>query len=179
HVRGIGARFDDRGYECRELRRRPALLGRELGMDEVHAVQRVVLVLDASIHVHAATRARVTLDGGAWVHDFQLVRVCSHTELVARRYRNLREQRAGGLPALRAAANVIVGGLGLDRYGNFPVGTFAVQRAACEIWSRRLDATIDRRMDGNCIGHDCTSSCNEPTAEPSALSSSTVMGPSS
>jgi hypothetical protein len=45
-----------------------------------------------------------------------------------------------------------VGALGLDRHGDFLVGAFALQRAASEVWSRRLDAIVNRWMDGN-IGH--------------------------
>ncbi len=38
---GVGARLNDRGYERRELRRRPALLARELGVDKVEPVQQL------------------------------------------------------------------------------------------------------------------------------------------
>jgi hypothetical protein len=43
---------------------------------------------------------------------------------------------------------VVVRALARDRNGNLPVGTFAGQRSAGEIRSRRLDAIVDCRMDG-------------------------------
>src|SRR5688500_18160728 len=102
-------------------------------MDEIRAVQWVILIVDAPVHVDAATRARVPLDGRARVHDRQLVLVRSHAEFVARHDRDLREQRAARFPALRAAANVVMGGLALDRYCNLAVRTLAVQRTASEV----------------------------------------------
>src|SRR5439155_18901104 len=57
------------------------------------------------------------------------------------------------LPALRAAANVVMGALTLDRYGNLVVGTLAIQRTASEVCSGGFDALVDRWMDGKCISH--------------------------
>src|SRR6266852_148675 len=117
-------------------------------MDEVQSVQRVTLVLDSPVHVHAATAARVSLDGRVRVDDLQLVPICGHAELVARDDRDLREQCAGRLPALRAAASVVMSALARDRYGDLLVGTFAIQRAASEVWSRGRNAIVDRGVDG-------------------------------
>src|SRR5580704_4799632 len=47
HLIGLGSRLDDRGDECCELRSGPALLLRQLDMDEVKAVERMRLVFDA------------------------------------------------------------------------------------------------------------------------------------
>src|SRR5262245_21316683 len=55
HLARRRAGFDDRRNEGRKLRRRPALVLRELGVNEVEAVERVFGVLDAAVHVHAAT----------------------------------------------------------------------------------------------------------------------------
>src|SRR5437867_13239354 len=122
-------------------------------MDEVNSIQRVILVVDASVHMHAAILARVALDGRVRVYNLQFVLICSHAEVVARHDRDLREQGPARLPALRAAADVAMGALTLDRYGNLVVGTFAIQRAAGEVWRRGSDATIDRCMDGKCLSH--------------------------
>src|SRR6202034_2079310 len=56
------AGLDDGGHERRKLGLFPALLLRQLDMEEVEAVERVILVLDAAIHVHAAAGAGVAPD---------------------------------------------------------------------------------------------------------------------
>src|SRR2546427_12293656 len=65
-------------------------------------------VLDAAVHVYAAISAGVALNGGIGIHDFELVGILGHTELVARHDRNLREHRARGLPAFAASTDVII-----------------------------------------------------------------------
>src|SRR5258708_22975165 len=142
-------------------------------MDEAQPVQGMALVLYPPVHVHAATAARVSLDGRGRVHDLQLVRICGHAELVARHHRDLREERAGRLPAFRAAASVVMSALARNRHDDLLVGAFAIQRAASEVWSRGLDAIVDRGMDGNChvnillsIRSYCESSAPANTAEP-------------
>src|SRR5712691_9609435 len=119
-------------------------------MDEVQPVQWVTLVLDPPVHVHAATGACVSLDGCGRVDDLQLVRIRGHAELVPWHHCDLREQRAGRLPAFRAAASMVMSALALDRHDDLLVGASAIQRAASEVWSRRLDAIVDRGMDGKC-----------------------------
>src|SRR5437667_5286658 len=147
-------------------------------MDEVQPVKGVALVLDAPVHVHAATGARVSLDGGGRVDDLELVRICGHAELVARHHRDLREQRAGRLPAFRAAASMVMSALALDRHDDLPVGAFAIQRAASEAWRRGLDAVVDRGMDGKChvnilllVGSSAESSAPSNAAGPQILNS--------
>lgn len=41
-----------------KFRRRPAVIARKLGMDEIEAIERMVLV-DAAIHVHGAFLAAI------------------------------------------------------------------------------------------------------------------------
>ncbi len=48
---GFDARLDDGRHERRELRRRPALVVGQLGVHEVEAIERMVLVFDAPVHV--------------------------------------------------------------------------------------------------------------------------------
>src|ERR1700760_4639722 len=76
-------------------------------MDKIEPVERMLCVLDATIHVHPAIFAGVPLDGGIGIHDLELVGTLGNTELVARHNRDLREQRALGLPALGTSAYVI------------------------------------------------------------------------
>src|SRR5688572_21142595 len=53
HLLRISSRLDDRGHKGCELRRRPALVTRAFGVDEIQAIERMVLVLYAAIHVDA------------------------------------------------------------------------------------------------------------------------------
>src|ERR1700730_5334890 len=116
-------------------------------MEEVEAIQRMIRVIDTSVHVHAALLARVSLDCRVRVHNLQLVFISSYAEVGAWRDRNLRKQRVARFPALRAAANVVKGCLALDRNRNLAGGTLAIQRTASEVCSRGLEALIDRWMD--------------------------------
>src|SRR5260370_36159721 len=72
-------RFDtglDHGrYERRESRSCRALLLEQVGMDEVEAVERMRLVLDAPVHISAAYLAGVPLDCSLGVDDLKLVPV--------------------------------------------------------------------------------------------------------
>src|SRR5215469_11676863 len=108
HPRGREPGLDDGRDERGEVRRRPALLAEELRMHEVEPVERVILVLDPAVHVHAAARAGVALDRGVGVDDLQLLRARGHGDLVARQHRHQREERPLRLPALAAAADVAV-----------------------------------------------------------------------
>src|SRR5258708_14848545 len=73
HLIGIGTGLDDRRDEGGELRRLPAGLLRQLGVDEIQAVERMLLVLDSAIQVNAAALAGVPLDGPPPFHDVRLV----------------------------------------------------------------------------------------------------------
>src|SRR5205809_7793912 len=81
------------------------------GVDKIETVERMLRVLDAAIHVHAAIFAGVPLDGRIGIHDLELVCILGNTQLVARHNRHLREQRAFRLPAFGASAYVIIGAL--------------------------------------------------------------------
>ena len=85
-------------------------------MNEIEAMEGMPGVLDAAIHVNAAVLAGIAMDGGGGIRDLKLVPVRRDADAVARHDRDLRKQRAFGLPALRAAAYVIVRALRTDRH---------------------------------------------------------------
>ena len=99
-------------------------------MDEVQAVEGVGLVLDAAVHVGAAALAGVALDGGRGVDDLQLVAVLGHRDVVARHNGDDREHRAFRLPALGAAAGMVVGDVA-------PIATFTGSSAHLQPACRR------------------------------------------
>ena len=150
HLGRIRAGLDDRRNERSEFRRRPSPVVGQFGVEEIEPVQRVTGVVDAPVHVHPATRTRVTLDGRARIDDFQLVFVRRHFEVLPRRDGDLGEKRSAGLPALGAPANMVVSALTLDRDGDLPVRTFARQRTAGEVRSRGLQALVNAGMNGCC-----------------------------
>ena len=91
HVGGFRSGLDDRRDKRCELRRRPAVFVGSLGVDEIEPEKRVILILDSAVHVYAATVASIALNGRARVHDFELVLICDHPEVVAPDNRYLRE----------------------------------------------------------------------------------------
>ena len=89
-------------------------------MDEIEPVERMLCVLDAAVHVHAAIPTGVPLNGGIGIHDFEPVGILGNTELVARHNGDLREQCARGLPAFGASTDVIIGALGRNAHLDVP-----------------------------------------------------------
>src|SRR5665213_191603 len=114
HLGRVDAGLDHRGYERRKSRSRRATFGEEFGVDEVQAVERMGLVLDAAIHMGAADLAGVPLDGLRGIDDVKLVAVFKNGHAIARDHGHHRESGSVGLPALGAAAGVIVGDIPLD-----------------------------------------------------------------
>src|SRR5437879_8826760 len=104
----------------------------------------MALVLYPSIHVHAALLAGMPVDGSLGVHDRELVAVRLDAQVVAPHDGDLREQRPFGIPALGAAAHVIVRALPLDRYLDPVLRAVAIKRPACEILCRGLQSAVDR-----------------------------------
>ena len=92
-------------------------------------MERMLVVVDPAVHVHAATGARVALDRRFRVDHAELRLVRRDLELVARNDTDLREQRAYRLPALRATADVIVRNLRADRHRHLLRTAFALERA--------------------------------------------------
>src|SRR6187551_1984237 len=73
-------------------------------MDEVQAVESVLLVLDSTVQVGATRGASVSLDQSLLIDDLELPRLGQYRHLVARNNANDREHRAGWFPALGAQA---------------------------------------------------------------------------
>jgi len=142
HLRWRCAGFDDGGHERRETRRSPSALGRELGMDEVQAIKRMVLVLDAPEEMGMALLAGVPLDGGGFVDNFQFFAVGNDADLIPRYYGNDGECRALRFPAFAAAARVVMQGLCVDLDLDLVGRTQALQGAACEIRGGGLDTVV-------------------------------------
>ena len=105
----------------------------QFGVDEVEAVERMALVLDAAIHMRAAGLAGVPLDRRRRIDDLQLVAVLEHLDVVARHHGDHREGRAFGLPAFGAAAGVVVGDIALDADLDRLVLAFADQGSAGKV----------------------------------------------
>src|SRR5262245_22286491 len=118
-------------------------------MDEVEAVERMALVLDAAVHVGAAGLAGVALDHRRGIDDLELVAVLEHGDVLARHHGHDREHRALRFPALGAAAGVVVRHVALDADFDLVIPAFADQRATCKAAAALLDALIDRGMECN------------------------------
>src|SRR5215475_5694620 len=116
-------------------------------MDEVQAIERVLGVLDAAVHVHTTFLAGVALNGRLRIDDLELLRMFSHFEPLARRHSDDGEHSPFGLPTLRTATGVVVSRLRADADLDLIFRAFAEQRASGEVGCGRLDASIDGRMD--------------------------------
>jgi hypothetical protein len=116
-------------------------------VDEVEPVERVLGVLDAAVHVHAAIPAGVALNGGVGIHDFELVGILGHTQLVARHDGDLREHRARGLPAFGASTDVIIGALGRNAHLDGIARAFARERTPREVRRAGPHAVVHCRMN--------------------------------
>src|SRR5579871_2715361 len=107
HLIGRCARLDDRGDEGRKARLFPARLLRQLRVEEIEAIERVLLVLDAPVHVYTATGTGIALDRRLLVDDLELVGIRRHRDLVASANANNGESRPLRLPALGTAARMV------------------------------------------------------------------------
>src|SRR5690349_24544502 len=103
HLRWRCAGFDDGGHERRESRRRPSALWRKLGVDEVQAIKRMVLVLDAPKEMGVTLLAGVALDGGGFVDNRQFFAVGNDADLISRHHGDDGEYRVLWFPAFAAA----------------------------------------------------------------------------
>src|SRR5678815_1989596 len=106
----------------------------------------MTLVLDAAVHVHAAAGARIPLDHRVGVDDLQLLLSRRDLDLVAPDDGDLRKQRAGGLPALGTAADVVVRRLRGEGYRDRPLRALAFQSSARERSGALLHAAVDGRV---------------------------------
>lgn len=147
HLGGVGATLDRRGDERREFRRRPPLVPRQLGMNKIKPVERVVLILDPPEHVHAAAGAGMALDRGIRIDHLQLVGILDHVDRIARHHRDDREFRARRLPAFGTAARMVMRRLRTHLHNNRIARAFTAQRTARKILRPRNDPLIDGRMN--------------------------------
>lgn len=79
-------------------------------MYEIQALEWVVL-LDASVHVHAAVLAGVALDHGGLIDDFEFVFARRDFKLLDGYNADDGEEGVFRLPAFGAAARVVVGNI--------------------------------------------------------------------
>src|SRR5260370_41786926 len=120
-------------------------------MDEIEAVERMRLVLEAAIHGGAADAAGMALNRGGSIDDLELVAVFQLLHIVARNDSNHGEGGAFGFPAFGAAAGVVMRDVAGDGDLDRPVLAFADQGSAGESSGTFLDAVVNRRVDAN--GH--------------------------
>lgn len=88
---------------------------------------------DATEEVHTALFACVSLDGRLFVDDMEFLAVGGHRKLVDRDDANDGEESACRLPALRAAACMVVEDVAGECNFNLVLGAVAVQLPAREI----------------------------------------------
>src|SRR5580692_5489245 len=149
HLRRVDTGFNHRGHERCEYRSCRAAFSKEFRMDEVEAVERVSLVLDAAEHMRTASLAGVPLDGLRGIDDVKLVAVLKDGHVISRNHRHYRESRADRFPALGAAAGVIVSDVSLDADLHRLVLAFADQCPASKVARTLLYAVINRWVDMN------------------------------
>src|SRR6202012_707635 len=152
HLSRVDAGLDHRRHERREAWSGPAAFGKEFGMDEVEAVERMPLIFDPAVHMRAADLAGMTLDRRRCVDDLQLVTVFENRHVVARNHRDNRKGCPFRLPAFGAAAGVIIGDVPLDADLARPVRTFAYQRATGKTAGALLYSIVNRWVDMNSHG---------------------------
>src|SRR5512134_2141314 len=126
-------------------------------MDEVEAVERMPGVLDPAVHMRTAGLAGVPLDRRRRVDNLQLVAILEHFHIVARDHGDDGEGCPCGLPALGAAAGVVVGHIALDGDLDRLVRALADEGAAGKTARPLLYAAVDRWVDMN--SHGLSSLC--------------------
>lgn len=143
---GREALLNDGRNKGSELRLLPALVVGELDVDKVETLEGVLL-LDAAEHVNTAVAASVSLDSSALVDDGELVGVGSNLELVAGDDSDDGEESTLRLPALGAAAGVVVGDLTAECDLNRVGGALASELATREAGRALGDALVDAGVE--------------------------------
>src|SRR6185295_10411098 len=126
-------------------------------MDEVEAVERMRLVLDAAVHMGTAHLAGVALDGRRGIYDLQLVAVFRHFHVVARHNGDHRKSCALWLPAFGAAAGMVMSDVAGDGNLDRLVLALADQGASGEAARALLHSVVNRWVDMN--SHRVTPPC--------------------
>src|SRR6266478_3512785 len=83
HVVRLDAGLDHGGHERRKSRSCRAGFRKQFGMNEVEAVERMCLILDAAVHMRAASAASMPLDRRRGVDHAKLVAVLKNGHAVA------------------------------------------------------------------------------------------------
>lgn len=138
--------LNDRRDESCELGLLPSLLIRELRVDKVETVKSV-RILDSTEHVDSAFAACMSQNDGFGIDDLKLRPVLLDGHVVAGNDADNGEERAGRLPALRAAACVVVGNVALETDDDFIRGAATKQIASREVRVPFGDTIVDERVD--------------------------------
>lgn len=140
------AGLNDGGDESSELGFLPALLVGQLNVHKVETMEGMLL-LDTAKEVHTALCTGVALDRRALIDDLQLVPVGSHLNLVPGDDTNDGKEGAGWLPALRAAARVVVRHIAPQGYLDGLTLAVTVELATGKRGVARRDAIVDGRVE--------------------------------
>jgi hypothetical protein len=148
HLLRIKALLNNAAHKRSELRLLPLVLLRsKLAVHKVQAFEGV-FHLDAAKHVHATILARVALDDGRGVDDFELVAVGRDAEFLARNDADDGEQRPIGLPALRTSARVVESNVRVERNFYGLRVAFAAKLTAGATVCLLFSAAVDGRVEG-------------------------------
>lgn len=138
--------LNNAAHKSGELRFLPALLIAEFDVDEIEAFERVVFH-DSAKEVHAAFFARVALNCGVGVDDVEFGSVLDDFEVVDWDDSDNGEEGSLGLPALGAAAGVVVGDVAGDLDFDLVGCAVALQRAAIEACAALGQAIVDSGVE--------------------------------
>jgi hypothetical protein len=105
-----------------------------------------MVFLDTTIEMNTTLLAGMTLDGGAFINDAQLVLVGRHREIRNGNNSDNREESACRLPALRTPTGVIVKDIAGDGDLYFVTQAMAMQLSTGEVIAALCKAIIYQRM---------------------------------
>src|ERR1700737_3323264 len=120
-------------------------------MNEVQAIERMRLVLNAPEHMRAADPACMPLDRCRRIYDFELVAIFQHRHIVARDDGDDSKGRTVRFPAFAAAAGVVVRDIAFDADLDRLVLAFADEGSAGEAARTLFHSVVNRWVDMN--GH--------------------------
>lgn len=128
-----------------ELRLLPALVIGQFGVHERQALEGMVL-LDGPVHVHTTVLAGVAEDGGILVDDGQLIAVLGDFDLVIWDNGDDGEEGTSWLPALGAAASMLVQDVALQLDFDGVTLAVAFEGASGEVGVSFGEAVVDGRV---------------------------------
>lgn len=145
HLCGFVATFDDRRYEGRKAWLCPTRFVETFRMYERQTFERM-FTFDGTVEMDAAFLAGMPLDKCGRIDNGEFVGVFQHLDAVCRCDRNDGEGRAFRLPALGAAAGVIVRDVALDAHLHGIALAIANKRAAGKGSIGCVKSCIDKGM---------------------------------